>query len=179
MKSFQDIIFSLHKYWGDYGCAILQPYDIEVGAGTFSPATLLRALGKKSWKAAYVQPSRRPADGRYGENPNRVQKHHQFQAVIKPSPDDIQDVYLKSLEVGGIYYKLHDIRFVEDDWESPTLGASGLGFRIREVSIKFLDVCRLERVFRKFYFLLLTNIFVGDFFRSFFSVPVYIIHIIN
>jgi glycyl-tRNA synthetase alpha chain len=130
MKSFQDLIFSLQKYWGDYGCAILQPYDMEVGAGTFSPHTLLRALGKESWRAAYVQPSRRPADGRYGENPNRVQKHHQFQVVIKPSPDDIQDVYLKSLEVVGIDCKLHDIRFVEDDWESPTLGAAGLGWEV-------------------------------------------------
>jgi glycyl-tRNA synthetase alpha chain len=130
MKSFQDIIFSLQKYWGDYGCAVLQPYDMEVGAGTFSPLTFLKSLGKKSWRAAYVQPSRRPADGRYGENPNRVQKHHQFQVVIKPSPDDIQDIYLKSLEVVGIDHKLHDIRFVEDDWESPTLGAAGLGWEI-------------------------------------------------
>ncbi len=130
MKSFQDIIFALHKYWGDYGCAVLQPYDMEVGAGTFSPHTFLRALGPDSWQAAYVQPSRRPADGRYGENPNRVQKHHQFQVVIKPSPEDIQSVYLKSLEVVGIDYKLHDIRFVEDDWESPTLGAAGLGWEV-------------------------------------------------
>jgi glycyl-tRNA synthetase alpha chain len=130
MKSFQDLIFVLQKYWGDYGCAILQPYDMEVGAGTFSPHTFLRALGKDSWRAAYVQPSRRPADGRYGENPNRVQKHHQFQVVIKPSPDDIQDVYLKSLEAVGIDCKLHDIRFVEDDWESPTLGAAGLGWEV-------------------------------------------------
>jgi glycyl-tRNA synthetase alpha chain len=130
MISFQDIIFALQKYWGDYGCAILQPYDMEVGAGTFSPHTFLRALGKKNWRAAYVQPSRRPADGRYGENPNRVQKHHQFQVVIKPSPDDIQDIYLKSLETVGIDCKLHDIRFVEDDWESPTLGAAGLGWEV-------------------------------------------------
>ncbi|MDR0968606.1 MAG: glycine--tRNA ligase subunit alpha [Holosporaceae bacterium] len=130
MKSFQDLIFSLQKYWGDYGCAILQPYDMEVGAGTFSPNTFLKALGKDSWRAAYVQPSRRPADGRYGENPNRVQKHHQFQVIIKPSPDDIQNVYLKSLEAVGIDYKLHDIRFVEDDWESPTLGAAGLGWEV-------------------------------------------------
>ncbi|MDR1235969.1 MAG: glycine--tRNA ligase subunit alpha [Holosporaceae bacterium] len=130
MISFQDIIFALQKYWGDYGCAILQPYDMEVGAGTFSPHTFLRALGRKNWRAAYVQPSRRPADGRYGENPNRVQKHHQFQVVIKPSPDDIQDIYLKSLETVGIDCKLHDIRFVEDDWESPTLGAAGLGWEV-------------------------------------------------
>ncbi|MDR2646312.1 MAG: glycine--tRNA ligase subunit alpha [Holosporaceae bacterium] len=130
MKSFQDIIFLLQKYWGDYGCAIVQPYDMEVGAGTFSPHTFLRALGVRDWRAAYVQPSRRPADGRYGENPNRVQKHHQFQVVIKPSPDDIQDTYLKSLEIVGIDHKLHDIRFVEDDWESPTLGAAGLGWEV-------------------------------------------------
>ena len=130
MKSFQDIIFSLQDYWSAYVCAILQPYDMEVGAGTFSPHTFLRALGKDSWRAAYVQPSRRPADGRYGENPNRVQKHHQYQVVVKPSPDDIQDIYLKSLEVVGIDHKLHDIRFVEDDWESPTLGATGLGWEV-------------------------------------------------
>ncbi|MDR2794392.1 MAG: glycine--tRNA ligase subunit alpha [Holosporaceae bacterium] len=130
MKGFQEIIFLLSGYWGAYGCAILQPYDMEVGAGTFSPHTFLRALGSGIWKAAYVQPSRRPADGRYGENPNRIHKHHQFQAVIKPSPDDIQDIYLKSLEVLGIDYKRHDIRFVEDDWESPTLGAAGLGWEV-------------------------------------------------
>lgn len=130
MRGFQDIIFSLQEYWGNYGCAILQPYDVEVGAGTFSPNTFLRALGPKHWKAAYVQPSRRPADGRYGENPNRVQKHHQFQVVIKPSPDDIQDIYLKSLDFLGIDYDLHDIRFIEDDWESPTLGAAGLGWEV-------------------------------------------------
>ena len=130
MKSFQDIIFSLQKYWGDYGCAMLQPYDMEVGAGTFSPNTFLRALGKDKWMAAYVQPSRRPADGRYGDNPNRVQKHHQFQVVIKPSPDNIQDIYLKSLDAVGIDYNLHDIRFIEDDWESPTLGAAGLGWEV-------------------------------------------------
>ncbi|MDR1982985.1 MAG: glycine--tRNA ligase subunit alpha [Holosporaceae bacterium] len=130
MKSFQNIIFSLQEYWGNYGCAILQPHDMEMGAGTFSPHTFLRALGKSSWRAAYVQPSRRPADGRYGENPNRVQKHHQFQVVVKPSPDNIQDIYLQSLAVVGINCKLHDIRFVEDDWESPTLGAAGLGWEV-------------------------------------------------
>ncbi len=130
MKGFQDLIFSLQQYWGNYGCAVLQPYDMEVGAGTFSPNTLLKALGANSWKAAYVQPSRRPADGRYGENPNRVQKHHQFQVVIKPSPKDIQDIYIKSLEIVGINSKLHDIRFIEDDWESPTLGAAGLGWEV-------------------------------------------------
>lgn len=130
MIGFQNIIFALQKYWGDYGCAVLQPYDMEVGAGTFSPNTFLRALGKSKWRAAYVQPSRRPADGRYGDNPNRVQKHHQFQVVIKPSPVDVQDIYLGSLEVVGVDYNLHDIRFIEDDWESPTLGAAGLGWEV-------------------------------------------------
>jgi glycyl-tRNA synthetase alpha chain len=130
VKSFQDMIFSLQKYWSDCGCAIVQPYDMEVGAGTFSPHTFLRALGVRDWRAAYVQPSRRPTDGRYGENPNRVQKHHQFQVVLKPSPNDIQNTYLKSLEIVGIDHKLHDIRFVEDDWESPTLGAAGLGWEV-------------------------------------------------
>jgi glycyl-tRNA synthetase alpha chain len=130
MNSFQEIIFALDKFWNDYGCAILQPYDMEVGAGTFSPYTLLRALGPKFWKAAHVQPSRRPADGRYGENPNRVHKLHQYQVVVKPSSDDIQDVYLNSLRAIGIDCGRHDIRFVEDDWESPTLGASGLGWEV-------------------------------------------------
>jgi glycyl-tRNA synthetase alpha chain len=129
-NSFQEIISALNKYWDDYGCALLQPYDMEVGAGTFSPYTLLRALGKKSWRAAHVQPSRRPADGRYGENPNRVHKLHQYQVVIKPSPDDIQDIYLDSLRSLGIDGRNHDIRFVEDDWESPTLGAAGLGWEV-------------------------------------------------
>jgi glycyl-tRNA synthetase alpha chain len=128
--SFQEIIFALDKFWDSHGCAILQPYDMEVGAGTFSPYTLLRALGPKNWRAAHVQPCRRPADGRYGENPNRVHNLHQYQVVVKPSPDDIQDIYLKSLEVIGIDSKQHDIRFVEDDWESPTLGASGLGWEV-------------------------------------------------
>ncbi|MDR3155952.1 MAG: glycine--tRNA ligase subunit alpha [Holosporaceae bacterium] len=128
--SFQDIILALYQYWSSYGCALLQPYDMEVGAGTFSPHTIIRALGKDSWKAAYVQPSRRPADGRYGNNPNRVQKHHQFQVVIKPFPKDIRDVYLGSLGAVGIDCTLHDVRFVEDDWESPTLGATGLGWEI-------------------------------------------------
>lgn len=130
MLSFQEIISKLQEYWGGHGCAILQPYDSEVGAGTFSPATLLRALEKKYWRAAYVQPSRRPCDGRYGENPNRLHKHHQFQVIMTPSPDNIQEIYLKSLEVLGIDQNVHDIRFVEDDWESPTLGASGLGWEV-------------------------------------------------
>ena len=128
IKSFQGLILSLQQYWASYGCVILQPYDMEVGAGTFHPATTLRALGPKPWKAAYVQPSRRPSDGRYGENPNRLQHYYQFQVIIKPSPDDLQKLYLESLYAIGIDSKVHDIRFVEDDWESPTLGAWGLGW---------------------------------------------------
>ena len=128
--SFQEIIMNLQKFWGKYGCIILQPYDLEVGAGTFHPATTLRSLGPKPWKAAYVQPSRRPTDGRYGENPNRLQHYYQYQVIIKPSPDNIKQTYLKSLSVIGIDVKSHDIRFVEDDWESPTLGAAGLGWEV-------------------------------------------------
>ena len=128
--SFQDIIMNLQKFWGNYGCVILQPYDIEIGAGTFHPATTLRSLGPKPWKAAYVQPSRRPTDGRYGKNPNRLQHYYQFQVIIKPSPKDIKQTYLKSLTSIGIDTKKHDIRFVEDDWESPTLGAAGLGWEV-------------------------------------------------
>ncbi|GBF26342.1 glycine--tRNA ligase alpha subunit [bacterium MnTg02] len=129
-KSFQDLILTLQHYWGSYGCVILQPYDMEVGAGTFHPATTLRSLGPKPWNAAYVQPSRRPSDGRYGENPNRLQHYYQFQVILKPSPADIQDLYLESLYCIGIDPKNHDIRFVEDDWESPTLGAWGLGWEV-------------------------------------------------
>ena len=128
--SFQDIIMGLQKFWGKNGCIILQPYDLEVGAGTFHPATTLRSLGPQPWKAAYVQPSRRPTDGRYGENPNRLQHYYQYQVIIKPSPKNIKQTYLKSLAVIGINVKNHDIRFVEDDWESPTLGASGLGWEV-------------------------------------------------
>ncbi len=127
-RSFQGLILALQQYWADWGCVILQPYDMEVGAGTFHPATTLRALGPKPWNAAYVQPSRRPKDGRYGENPNRLQHYYQFQVILKPSPPDIQELYLNSLKTIGIDPKLHDIRFVEDDWESPTLGAWGLGW---------------------------------------------------
>jgi glycyl-tRNA synthetase alpha chain len=127
-RSFQGLILALQRYWADHGCVILQPYDMEVGAGTFHPATTLRALGPKPWNAAYVQPSRRPKDGRYGENPNRLQHYYQFQVILKPSPDDLQELYLKSLYAIGIDPKIHDIRFVEDDWESPTLGAWGLGW---------------------------------------------------
>ncbi|HIF62208.1 MAG TPA: glycine--tRNA ligase subunit alpha [Candidatus Pelagibacter sp.] len=128
--NFQDTILNLQKFWGNYGCVILQPYDIEVGAGTFHPATTLRSLGPKSWKAAYVQPSRRPTDGRYGKNPNRLQHYYQFQVIIKPSPNEIKKIFLKSLSKIGIDHNEHDIRFVEDDWESPTLGAAGLGWEV-------------------------------------------------
>ncbi len=128
--SFQDIIMCLQKFWGKNGCVILQPYDLEVGAGTFHPATTLRSLGSKPWKAAYVQPSRRPTDGRYGKNPNRLQHYYQYQVIIKPSPKNIKQLYLKSLAAIGIDVTNHDIRFVEDDWESPTLGASGLGWEV-------------------------------------------------
>ena len=127
-RSFQGLILTLQQFWAEQGCVILQPYDMEVGAGTFHPATTLRALGPKPWKAAYVQPSRRPKDGRYGENPNRLQHYYQFQAILKPSPPDLQDLYLRSLKAIGVDLSLHDIRFVEDDWESPTLGAWGLGW---------------------------------------------------
>ena len=129
-QTFQDTIINLQKYWSKHGCIILQPYDMEVGAGTFHPATTLRSLGTKPWKAAYVQPSRRPTDGRYGENPNRLQHYYQYQVIIKPSPKNIKQLYLKSLVAIGIDSKDHDIRFVEDDWESPTLGAAGLGWEV-------------------------------------------------
>mgnify|MGYP001422602519 FL=1 len=128
--SFQDAILNLQKYWSKQGCLILQPYDLEVGAGTFHPATTLRSLGQKPWKTAYVQPSRRPTDGRYGENPNRLQHYYQFQVLIKPSPDNIKKLFLNSLSSLGIKHEEHDIRFVEDDWESPTLGAAGLGWEV-------------------------------------------------
>ena len=130
LLSFQDIIMKLQNFWSKNGCVLLQPYDLEVGAGTFHPATTLRSLGPKSWKAAYVQPSRRPTDGRYGKNPNRLQHYYQFQVIIKPSPKNIKQTYLKSLAAIGIDVKNHDIRFVEDDWESPTLGAAGLGWEV-------------------------------------------------
>ena len=129
-QTFQDTIINLQKFWSKNGCVILQPYDMEVGAGTFHPATTLRSLGPKPWKAAYVQPSRRPSDGRYGDNPNRLQHYYQFQVIIKPSPLNIKKLYLNSLSVIGINHKDHDIRFVEDDWESPTLGAAGLGWEV-------------------------------------------------
>lgn len=149
-RSFQGLILTLHNFWADHGCVVLQPYDMEVGAGTFHPATTLRALGPKHWKAAYVQPSRRPTDGRYGENPNRLQHYYQYQALLKPSPPNMQELYLGSLEAIGIDPMLHDIRFVEDDWESPTLGAWGLGWEVwcdgMEVSqfTYFQQVCGFE-----------------------------------
>ena len=129
-SSFQDLILVLQRFWAGQGCVLLQSYDLEVGAGTFHPATTLRALGPEPWRAAYVQPSRRPTDGRYGQNPNRLQHYYQFQVILKPSPDDLQDLYLKSLVAIGIDPLAHDIRFVEDDWESPTLGAWGLGWEV-------------------------------------------------
>ena len=128
--TFQETILALQKYWSKQGCVILQPYDLEMGAGTFHPATTLRSLGKKPWKTAYVQPSRRPTDGRYGDNPNRLQHYYQFQVLIKPSPSNIKKLYLNSIAAIGINHSEHDIRFVEDDWESPTLGAAGLGWEV-------------------------------------------------
>ncbi len=127
---FQDIVFALEKFWAKQGCLVFQPYDVEKGAGTFNPATFLRSLGPEPWAAAYVEPSRRPTDGRYGENPNRLQRYYQFQVVIKPAPSNIQKLYLDSLAAIGIKARKHDIRFVEDDWESPTLGAWGLGWEV-------------------------------------------------
>ena len=149
-RSFQGLILTLQDYWARQGCAILQPYDMEVGAGTFHPATTLRSLGPLNWRAAYVQPSRRPKDGRYGENPNRLQHYYQYQVLLKPSPPDLQELYLNSLNAIGIDSALHDIRFVEDDWESPTLGAWGLGWECwcdgMEVSqfTYFQQVCGIE-----------------------------------
>jgi glycyl-tRNA synthetase alpha chain len=128
--TFQDLLLVLQRYWADRGCVIEQPYDLELGAGTMHPATFLRVLGPEPWKVAYVQPSRRPTDGRYGENPNRLQRHHQFQVILKPSPPDVQELYLGSLRTVGIDLLRHDIRFVEDDWESPALGAWGLGWQV-------------------------------------------------
>ncbi|MDQ7843783.1 MAG: glycine--tRNA ligase subunit alpha [Armatimonadota bacterium] len=130
IKTFQDVILVLQQFWADRGCVLEQPYDVEVGAGTMHPATFLRALGPEPWRVAYVQPSRRPSDGRYGENPNRLFKHYQFQVILKPSPDDVQEIYLASLRRLGIDLREHDIRFLEDDWEAPTLGASGLGWQV-------------------------------------------------
>ncbi len=127
---FQDVILRLHRFWADQGCLITEPYDVEKGAGTMNPATFFRSLGPEPWRVAYVEPSRRPADGRYGENPNRLYQHWQYQVILKPSPDDVQEVYLRSLEALGLRPEEHDIRFVEDNWESPTLGAWGLGWEV-------------------------------------------------
>lgn len=149
-RSFQGLILALHNYWADYGCVVLQPYDMEVGAGTFHPATTLRSLGPRPWNAAYVQPSRRPKDGRYGENPNRLQHYYQYQVILKPNPSNLQELYLGSLKAIGLDPLVHDIRFVEDDWESPTLGAWGLGWECwcdgMEVSqfTYFQQVCGIE-----------------------------------
>ena len=149
-RSFQGLILTLHNYWATRGCVVLQPYDMEVGAGTFHPATTLRSLGPKPWNAAYVQPSRRPKDGRYGENPNRLQHYYQYQVILKPNPPDLQELYLGSLKAIGLDPLVHDIRFVEDDWESPTLGAWGLGWECwcdgMEVSqfTYFQQVCGIE-----------------------------------
>lgn len=130
MIDFQTLILTLQEYWKEQGCILVQPYDLEVGAGTFAPPTFFGVLGSAPWKVGYVQPSRRPSDGRYGENPNRLYQHHQYQVILKPSPGEIQDIYLNSLKALGIDCRSHDIRFVEDDWESPTLGASGLGWEV-------------------------------------------------
>jgi len=149
-RSFQGLILTLQRFWAEQGCVVLQPYDLEVGAGTFHPGTTLRSLGPKPWRAAYAQPSRRPKDGRYGENPNRLQHYYQFQVILKPSPPDIQDLYLGSLAAIGLDPMLHDVRFVEDDWESPTLGAWGLGWECwcdgMEVSqfTYFQQICGFE-----------------------------------
>jgi glycyl-tRNA synthetase alpha chain len=137
MMSFQDIVMTLERFWAEKGCVIFEGYDIQVGAGTFNPATFFRVLGDKPWRVAYVEPSRRPTDGRYGENPNRLQHYYQFQVILKPAPFDVQRLYLESLEALGINLKEHDIRFVEDDWESPTLGAWGLGW---EVWLDFMEI---------------------------------------
>src|SRR5438552_2485436 len=127
----QDLLFALHRFWADQGCVIHQPYDLEVGAGTFHPATFLRVLGPEPWRAAYIQPCRRPTDGRYGENPNRLQHYYQYQVILKPAPANVQDLYLQSLRTFGIHPQQHDVRFIQDDWESPTLGAWGLGWEVR------------------------------------------------
>jgi glycyl-tRNA synthetase alpha chain len=144
--TFQDIILTLQKFWADQGCVVLQPYDMEVGAGTFHPATFLRALGPEPWNAAYVQPSRRPSDGRYGDNPNRVQHYYQFQVVLKPSPAAIQEIYLDSLRALGIDPLLHDIRFVEDNWESPTLGSWGQGWEVWQDGMEITQFTYFQQV---------------------------------
>ncbi len=144
--TFQELIFALQKYWSDYGCVIQQPYDMEMGAGTFHPATFLRAIGPEPWNCAYVQPSRRPTDGRYGDNPNRLQHYYQFQVILKPSPLDIQERYLESLKELGIDPLTHDIRFVEDNWESPTLGAWGLGWEVWQNGMEVTQFTYFQQV---------------------------------
>ena len=144
--SFQNIILTLQKYWADYGCTLLQPIDLEVGAGTLHPATILKALGQKPWNVAYLQPSRRPTDARYGRNPNRVGHYYQFQTLLKPAPDNIQDLFLKSLEIIGVNIKNNDIRFVEDDWENPTVGASGLGWEVWLNGMEIAQFTYLQQV---------------------------------
>ena len=146
MLTFQNIILTLQNYWAEQGCIILQPLDMEVGAGTFHPATFLRAIGPEPWSAAYVQPSRRPTDGRYGDNPNRTQHYYQFQVVLKPSPDNIQELYLNSLRALGVDPLLHDIRFVEDNWESPTLGAWGLGWEVWQDGMEITQFTYMQQV---------------------------------
>ncbi len=146
IKTFQDIIFTLQQYWADQGCTIIQPLDLEVGAGTFHPATFLRAIGPEPWHAAYVQPSRRPTDGRYGDNPNRTQHYYQFQVMLKPSPDNIQELYLGSLKTLGIDPLTDDIRFVEDNWESPTLGAWGLGWEVWQNGMEITQFTYFQQV---------------------------------
>ncbi|NNE38566.1 MAG: glycine--tRNA ligase subunit alpha [Gammaproteobacteria bacterium] len=144
--TFQELIFALQKYWSDYGCVIQQPYDMEMGAGTFHPATFLRAIGPEPWNCAYVQPSRRPTDGRYGDNPNRLQHYYQFQVILKPSPLEIQELYLESLKGLGIDPLTHDIRFVEDNWESPTLGAWGLGWEVWQNGMEVTQFTYFQQV---------------------------------
>lgn len=144
--SFQQMILTLHQYWSDQGCILLQPLDLEVGAGTFHPASFLRAIGPEPWHAAYVQPSRRPTDGRYGDNPNRAQHYYQYQVVLKPSPDDIQELYLGSLKALGIDPLLHDIRFVEDNWEAPTLGAWGVGWEVWQDGMEITQFTYFQQV---------------------------------
>lgn len=145
-KTFQGLILTLQHYWSQQGCAIMQPYDMEMGAGTFHPATFLQAIGPEPWYAAYVQPCRRPADGRYGENPNRLQHYYQFQVVMKPSPDNIQELYLGSLKAVGIDPLIHDIRFVEDNWESPTLGAWGLGWEVWQNGMEITQFTYFQQI---------------------------------
>ncbi len=144
--SLQQLVLKLQDYWAGYGCAIVQPYDVEKGAGTFNPATFLRSLGPEPWKAAYVEPSRRPTDGRYGENPNRMQRYYQFQVIIKPAPLDAQQIYLDSLRHLGVDLVAHDVRFVEDDWESPTLGATGLGWEVWLDGMEITQFTYFQRV---------------------------------